>query len=76
MSYLKPYFMTNKEWYTYDKKTNTYALTDKAPKKARESYEQFMEYINHPFFYGATPEGMDSFVENELKEIQNNKKSK
>ena len=76
MSYLMPYFMTNKEWYTYDPKTNTYTLTDKAPKKARESYEQFIEYISHPFFYGATQEGMKSFVESELKEIQEKEKAK
>ena len=37
----KPYFMTNKEWYYYDRKEFCIKLTDKAPKKARESYEQF-----------------------------------
>ena len=32
-----PYFMTNKEWYYYDE----YKLTDKAPKKAIESYKEY-----------------------------------
>ena len=34
-----PYFMTNKEWYYYD--GEMLKLTDKAPKKAIESYKEF-----------------------------------
>ena len=36
-----PYFMENDEWYRYDYKQNKYVLTEKAPKKAKESYEEF-----------------------------------
>lgn len=32
-----PYYMTNKAWYTKDK-NGKYHLTDKAPKKARDSF--------------------------------------
>lgn len=39
----KPYFMENEEWYYHDKKKNKYFLTDKAPKKAVESYNEFYE---------------------------------
>lgn len=37
----EPYFMTNKEWYYYDREEFRIKLTDKAPKKARESYKKF-----------------------------------
>lgn len=37
----RPYFMINKEWYYWDKKQWKYILTDKAPKKAIESYKEF-----------------------------------
>lgn len=40
---LKPYFMTNKDWYYFDKKKWKYFLTDKAPQKAIESYENFYD---------------------------------
>ena len=38
-----PYFMTNSEWYYYDPDDpdHGYKLTDKAPEKARKSYEEF-----------------------------------
>lgn len=36
-----PYFFINKKWYYYDEKEEKYKLTDKAPKKAVESYEEF-----------------------------------
>ena len=39
----KPYFLTNKEWYYHDDKKNKYFLTNKAPKKAVESYNKFYE---------------------------------
>lgn len=42
----KPYFMENKEWYYFDEKNFCYKLTDKAPKKAIESYKEF--YDNDP----------------------------
>ena len=39
----KPYFMTNKEWYYVDQEDPEfgYKLTRKAPKKAKESYDEF-----------------------------------
>lgn len=36
-----PYFMENKEWYYYDKKEEIYKLTDKAPQKAIDSYNEY-----------------------------------
>ena len=36
-----PYFMENEDWYEYDWKNKKYILTDKAPEKAKESYEKF-----------------------------------
>lgn len=39
-----PYFLTNPEWYTESRDENgkvRYALTDKAPAEAVESFEQF-----------------------------------
>lgn len=41
MTNKEPYFMSNKEWYYFDEKDFCYKLTEKAPKKARESYEEF-----------------------------------
>lgn len=70
MSYLRPYFMTNEEWYNYDKKTKTYTLTDKAPEEAVKSYNDFMEYISHPFSYGMTDEDKAAFVEQELAQLE------
>jgi hypothetical protein len=42
----RPYFMENKDWYYYDEDENCYRLTEKAPEKARKSYEEFYEMIN------------------------------
>lgn len=44
----QPYFMINEEWYYHDKKKNKYFLTDKAPKKAVESYNEFYNKLNQP----------------------------
>lgn len=41
-----PYFMENEDWYEYDWKNKKYILTDKAPGKAKESYEQFYKELN------------------------------
>lgn len=41
-----PYFLTNKEWYYYDIETGRYKLTDKAPKKAKESYKKYYEELD------------------------------
>jgi hypothetical protein len=42
----EPYFMTNKEWYYFDEEAFMYKLTDKAPKKAQESYKEFYDELN------------------------------
>lgn len=41
----KPYFMKNEKWYYFDEKAFRYKLTDKAPKKAIESYKEWYEDI-------------------------------
>ena len=38
-----PYFMTNEDWYRYDKKQEKCVLTDKAPVEAIESYKQYLK---------------------------------
>ncbi len=48
----RPYFMSNKEWYTHDDKHNKFVLTDKAPEEARKSYEKFYEYHYDSFGLG------------------------
>lgn len=47
----RPYFLENKEWYYVDKKKNKFFLTDKAPEKARKSYEEFYNPPYHPDFF-------------------------
>ena len=42
-----PYFMTNEEWFYFDYKNRKYMLTDKAPKKAKESYIEFYEELEN-----------------------------
>ena len=41
----KPYFMTNQEWYEDDIETGKLKLTDKAPPKAIESYNEFYKIM-------------------------------
>lgn len=38
-----PYFMENEEWYYFDEKKWRYFLTDKAPQKAIDSYNEFYD---------------------------------
>ena len=40
-----PYFMTDESWYYFDYKDRRFKLTDKAPRKAIESLEQFYRDI-------------------------------
>ena len=42
----EPYFMTNEEWYFFDFKEKIYKLTDNAPDKVKESYEEFYNNLN------------------------------
>lgn len=41
-----PYFLTNPEWYTTGEDGIGYKLTDKAPKEAQKSYEEFYKEVN------------------------------
>ena len=41
----EPYFMTNEEWYYFDENEFMYKLTDTAPEKAVESYEEFYSQL-------------------------------
>ena len=41
----RPYFMENKEWYRFNEEEFRYELTDKAPQKAVESYEQYYKDV-------------------------------
>lgn len=37
----QPYFMKNKDWYYFDDEEFMYKLTEDAPKKAIDSYNEF-----------------------------------
>ena len=43
----RPYFMENKEWYEFDFDKRKFVLTDKAPEKAKVSYEEFYKQLNN-----------------------------
>lgn len=73
MIYDRPYFMENEEWFVYDKETNTYSLTDKAPPEVVESYNEFLELLKYNPFWGLTQEDFDNFVEFEYQQIQREK---
>lgn len=45
MTLKKPYFMSNPEWFYFDKSNIKYKLTDKAPQKAKEDYEIFYKIL-------------------------------
>ena len=38
---VKPYFMTNEEWFYFDEKEWVYKLTPEATEKAKQSYKEF-----------------------------------
>lgn len=38
-----PYFMTNSEWTTIDENTGDLILTNKAPREAIESYNEYIQ---------------------------------
>lgn len=38
-----PYFMTNEDWYYHDEEEFKYKLTNQAPQKAIDSYNEFYE---------------------------------
>lgn len=43
--------MKNEEWYYFDADEFCYKLTDKAPKKAVESYKEFYKTIEDVYEY-------------------------
>ena len=47
-----PYFMNNDEWYYFDYKQKKYKLTDKAPDKAKKSYEEFYKELEKKYSEG------------------------
>ena len=65
----QPYFMTNEEWYYHDKKKNRLFLTDKAPKKAQESYKEYYAQIDKPdpVFYAQVIKDAEIYKRNKLK---------
>ncbi len=65
----EPYFMKNKEWYYHDPKEWKYKLTDKAPPKARKSYEEFYSVQYDPLFWGKTQEQIDATLRAEKKRL-------
>lgn len=40
------YWLTNSEWYDYDKNEKLY-LTEKAPEKAKDSFKNYIELKEH-----------------------------
>jgi hypothetical protein len=41
-----PYFMTNEDWFEFDFEKRIFGLTEKAPEKAKESYEEYIKELN------------------------------
>ena len=41
-----PYFMTNEDWFEFDFEKRIFVLTEKAPEKAKESYEEYIKELN------------------------------
>lgn len=42
----RPYFLTNDSWYYYDEDEGVYKLTEKAPKEAIQSYNEFYDVLD------------------------------
>ena len=38
-----PYFMSNEKWFEFDFEKRVYILTEDAPDKAKEIYEEYMK---------------------------------
>ena len=38
---IEPFFMSNPAWYYFDEDEFCYKLTDQAPEKAKQSYDEF-----------------------------------
>ena len=46
LTHVKPYFLTNKERFTFNKNEDKYFLTDKATEKAKKSYKKYYKLLN------------------------------
>lgn len=55
----EPYFMKNDDWWEVNEEFGISVLTDKAPTKAKLSYQKFMKEL----YYG-NPESYQEFLEN------------
>lgn len=57
----RPYFMTNPEWYYHDEDEWKYKLTDKAPKEAVESYNEFyaIDVYTESLIYESLPDAIE-----------------
>lgn len=42
------YWRSNRDWWYFDREKNEYFLTDKAPERARRSFELFMAPLPYP----------------------------
>ena len=40
-----PYFMSNEKWFEFDFGKRIFVLTKEAPRKAKESYDEYMKTI-------------------------------
>lgn len=45
----EPFFIKNEEWFVFNEEECRYDLTDKAPKDAVESYNEFYEKLAKSF---------------------------
>lgn len=65
----EPYFLKNPEWYYHDDKINRYFLTDKAPKEAVESYNEFYDALasSNLSFYAMAMRDAENYLRDKLK---------
>lgn len=40
-----PYFMKNEKWFEFDFEKRVFVLTNEAPDKAKESYEEYLKHV-------------------------------
>ena len=40
-----PYFMSDERWFEFDFDKRIFVLTEEAPQKAKESYEEYMKFF-------------------------------
>ena len=70
----EPYFMKKKDWYYHDPEENKYHLTDKAPREAIESYNEFYEEnIDIGFYHFLIQDTEKSYREDLKKQGKSNK---